>query len=113
LICFEYRKEIINPSLIIPLFRSDSSQVPIMIFVAMMGAGMGLSIPLFLAAVQTGVERRHVGVSVMGAVLSTRLALNLNASAAAILALVAVFFPPRRELKDRASDVEVPMVSAD
>jgi hypothetical protein len=62
-----------------------------------MGVGMGLSIPSFLVAVQTSVERRHLGtatstlqfsrsiggtlgVSVMGAALSIRLASNLSAS---------------------------------
>jgi len=59
--------------------------------------GMGLSIPSFLVAVQTNVERRDLGtatstlqfsrsiggtlgVSVMGAALSIRLASNLSAS---------------------------------
>jgi hypothetical protein len=68
-----------------------------MVFVAMMGIGMGLSIPSFLVAVQTSVERRSLGtatstlqfsrsiggtlgVSVMGAALSIRLASNLRAS---------------------------------
>jgi len=63
----------------------------------MMGVGMGLSIPSFLVAVQTTVERRNLGtatsmlqfsrsmggtlgVSVMGAALSIRLASNLHAS---------------------------------
>jgi len=62
-----------------------------------MGIGMGLSIPAFLVAVQTSVERRYLGtatstlqfsrmiggtlgVSVMGAALSIRLASNLTAS---------------------------------
>jgi EmrB/QacA subfamily drug resistance transporter len=75
----------------------DSSQISLMIFVSLMGIGMGLSIPAFLIAVQTGVERRQLGtatstlqfsrsiggtlgVSVMGAALSTRLASNLIAS---------------------------------
>jgi len=76
---------------------AHTSQIPLMIFVTMMGIGMGLSIPPFLIAVQTSVQRRYLGtatstiqfsrsmggtlgVSVMGAALSTRLASNLNAS---------------------------------
>ena len=75
----------------------NSSQTGVMIFVTMMGIGMGLSIPAFVIAVQTSVERRHLGtatsmlqfsrsmggtlgVSVMGAALSARLASNLSAS---------------------------------
>ena len=75
----------------------NSSQVALMVFVSLMGIGMGLSIPAFLIAVQTSVERRQLGtatstlqfsrsiggtlgVSVMGAALSTRLASNLIAS---------------------------------
>jgi len=75
----------------------NSSQISLMIFVALMGIGMGLSIPGFLIAVQTSVERRQLGtatstlqfsrsiggtlgVSVMGAALSTRLAASLLAS---------------------------------
>jgi len=73
------------------------SQMYLMIFVALMGLGMGFSIPPFLIAVQTTVERRYLGVatstmqfsrsiggtlgvSVMGAVLTSRLASNLAAS---------------------------------
>ena len=75
----------------------DSSRMSLMVFVALMGIGMGLSIPSFLIAVQTSVERRQLGtatstlqfsrsiggtlgVSVMGAALSARLASNLSAS---------------------------------
>jgi MFS family permease len=75
----------------------NSSQASMMVFVTMMGIGMGLSIPAFVIAVQTSVERRHLGsatsmlqfsrsiggtlgVSVMGAALSLRLASNLSAS---------------------------------
>ncbi len=75
----------------------DSSRTSMMVFVTMMGVGMGLSIPAFVIAVQTNVERRHLGtatsmlqfsrsiggtlgVSVMGAALSLRLASNLSAS---------------------------------
>jgi EmrB/QacA subfamily drug resistance transporter len=75
----------------------NTSQISLMIFVALMGIGMGLSIPSFLIAVQTSVKRRQLGtatstlqfsrsiggtlgVSVMGAALSARLATNLSAS---------------------------------
>lgn len=73
----------------------ESNQLVIMGFVAMMGIGMGISIPAFLIAVQTNVERRQLGtatstlqfsrsmggtlgVSIMGAALSARLATNLQ-----------------------------------
>ncbi|MBI5840608.1 MAG: MFS transporter [Chloroflexi bacterium] len=79
------------------LIGAASSQITLMIFVTMMGIGMGLSIPSFLVAVQTSVERRYLGtatstlqfsrsiggtlgVSAMGAALSIRLASNLSAS---------------------------------
>jgi EmrB/QacA subfamily drug resistance transporter len=79
------------------LLDAASSQVMMMVFVTMMGVGMGLSIPSFLVAVQTSVERRQLGtatstmqfsrsiggtlgVSVMGAALSARLASSLSAS---------------------------------
>jgi MFS family permease len=75
----------------------NTSQVTLMVFVALMGIGMGLSIPAFLIAVQTSVQRRQLGtatstlqfsrsiggtlgVSVMGAALSARLTTNLLAS---------------------------------
>ena len=149
----------------------NTSQISLMIFVALMGIGMGLSIPSFLIAVQTSVERRQLGtatstlqfsrsiggtlgVSVMGAALSTRLASNLIASrldpelvrrlldplpgsqvvieegvriamadaihlvfviafVAAALAMVTVFFTPRKELIERLSERERAPVSAD
>ena len=79
------------------LVGANSNQIMVMVFVTMMGIGMGLSIPAFVIAVQTTVERRHLGtatsmlqfsrsmggtlgVSVMGAALSARLASNLSAS---------------------------------
>ena len=79
------------------LVGANSNQIMVMVFVTMMGVGMGLSIPAFVIAVQTTVERRHLGtatsmlqfsrsmggtlgVSVMGAALSARLASNLRAS---------------------------------
>jgi MFS family permease len=75
----------------------NTSQLSLMIFVALMGIGMGLSIPAYLIAVQTTVQRRQLGtatstlqfsrsmggtlgVSVMGAALSARLASSLLAS---------------------------------
>jgi MFS family permease len=77
--------------------HADISQPLLMVFVALMGMGMGFSIPPFFIAVQTTVERRYLGtatstmqfsrsmggtlgVSVMGAALSARLASNLAAS---------------------------------
>lgn len=73
------------------------SQAAMMVYVTLMGVGMGFSIPPFLIAVQTIVYRRYLGtatstmqfsrsmggtlgVSVMGAVLTARLASNLAAS---------------------------------
>ncbi len=75
----------------------NTSQPSLMAFVTLMGVGMGLSIPSFLIAVQTSVNRRQLGtatstlqfsrsiggtlgVSVMGAALSARLASNLIAA---------------------------------
>jgi len=149
----------------------NTSQVSLMIFVALMGIGMGLSIPSFLIAVQTSVERRQLGtatsmlqfsrsmggtlgVSVMGAALSARLASNLLAADlnlelvrqlldplpgsqvviaegaraamadaihlvfviaffAAALAMVTVFFTPRKELTEQPSERESTPISAD
>lgn len=76
---------------------ADISRTMLMVFVSLMGIGMGFSIPPFLIAVQTTVERRQLGtatstmqfsrsiggtlgVSIMGAALSARLASNLSAS---------------------------------
>ncbi len=76
---------------------ANINQYMLMFFVTLMGIGMGFSIPPFLIAVQTTVERRYLGtatstmqfsrsiggtlgVSVMGAALSARLAANLSAS---------------------------------
>jgi EmrB/QacA subfamily drug resistance transporter len=77
--------------------HADISQILVMVYVTVMGIGMGLSIPSFLIAVQTTVERRFlgtatstiqfsrsiggtIGVSVMGAALSASLAASLTAS---------------------------------
>jgi EmrB/QacA subfamily drug resistance transporter len=150
---------------------ADISRSTLMVFVSLMGMGMGFSIPPFLIAVQTTVERRQLGtatstmqfsrsiggtlgVSVMGAALSARLASNLSASGldpelvsqlleplpgaeavinegariavadaitlvfflafiAAVLALIATFFSPRTELRERAREGEAVPVSAD
>ncbi|MEW5938666.1 MAG: MDR family MFS transporter [Chloroflexota bacterium] len=79
------------------LVSADTGQASVMIFVTLMGVGMGLSMPALLIAVQTSVERRHLGaatstlqfsrsmggtlgVSVMGAALSASLASALAAS---------------------------------
>lgn len=74
---------------------ADSSQLSVMGFVGMMGVGMGFAIPPYFIAVQSSVERRllgtatsmvqfsrsmggTIGVSIMGAALSVRLAANLK-----------------------------------
>ena len=41
----------------------ETSRVSLMVFVALMGIGMGLSIPSFLIAVQTSVQRRQLGTA--------------------------------------------------
>jgi len=84
-------------SLLMTFVTLQTSQNLMMVFVTLTGIGMGLSIPAFVIAVQTTVERRHLGtatsmlqfsrsmggtlgVSVMGAALSARLASGLSAS---------------------------------
>jgi EmrB/QacA subfamily drug resistance transporter len=76
---------------------TGTSPVTLVVSLALMGVGMGLSIPAFLIAVQSTVERRLLGtatstiqfsrsiggvlgVSVMGVVLSMSLAANLQAA---------------------------------
>jgi hypothetical protein len=76
---------------------ADASRLEMMIYLAMMGVGMGLSIPPFLIAVQSAVQRRDLGaatstlqfsrsiggtlgVSVMGVVLTMQLASMLSAA---------------------------------
>jgi EmrB/QacA subfamily drug resistance transporter len=152
-------------ALLMSLVGANSSQASIMVFITIMGIGMGLSIPSLLIAVQTSVERRHLGtatstiqfsrsmggtlgVSVMGAALSFRLASNLAASGldpklvlqlldplgtqtvtdagvrlamanaihlvfviasvAAVLGLLAVFFTPHIELKEKTKSSAPP-----
>jgi expansin (peptidoglycan-binding protein) len=75
----------------------ESSQLLIMLYLGLMGTGMGLSIPAFLIAVQSTVSRADLGaatstiqfsrsiggtlgVSVLGAFLSDRLAGHLTAA---------------------------------
>jgi MFS family permease len=75
----------------------DSSQIMIMVYLGLMGAGMGLAIPAFLIAVQSTVRKGDLGaatstlqfsrsiggtlgVSVLGVFLSTRLAGHLVAA---------------------------------
>ncbi|HEU4744364.1 MAG TPA: MDR family MFS transporter [Anaerolineales bacterium] len=145
----------------------NTSQASMMAFVTLMGIGMGLSIPSYLIAVQTSVSRRQLGtatstlqfsrsmggtlgVSVMGAALSARLASHhldpdmvrqlldplpgaevviaegarlamadaihlvfIIAFVAAALAMVTVFFTPRKELTEQQPERERSPVSAD
>jgi hypothetical protein len=75
----------------------NTTRLQLMVSLGLMGVGMGLSIPPFLIAVQSSVNKRDLGtatstlqfsrsiggtlgVSVMGVVLSTRLAAALTAS---------------------------------
>ncbi|NJC96366.1 MAG: MFS transporter [Anaerolineales bacterium] len=150
---------------------ANTTRTMLMVFVSLMGTGMGFSIPPFLIAVQTTVERRQLGtatstmqfsrsiggtlgVSVMGAALSARLASNISASGldpklvsqlldplpgaqavinegariavadaitvvfvlafvAAGLALLATLFTPRKELRERTTESEPMLISAD
>ncbi len=83
--------------LLISLNREGASQLTLLAELAMMGIGMGLSVPAFLIAVQSAVRRSQMGtatstlqfsrsiggtlgVSVMGAVLTLRLAAGLTAA---------------------------------
>jgi len=84
-------------SFLMSRISAGSSQLSLIIGLALMGTGMGLSIPAFLIAVQSTVERRFMGtatstlqfsrsiggvlgVSVMGVVLGMSLATNLQAA---------------------------------
>lgn len=77
--------------------HAGTSQLLLVAFLAMMGIGMGASVPAFLIAVQAAVRRRvlgaatstlqfsrtmggTIGVSIMGVVLSLSLAANLTAA---------------------------------
>jgi MFS family permease len=83
-------------ALLLSLLGAQASRIEIMAYLSMMGIGMGLSIPAFLIAVQTGVERRQLGtatstlqfsrsmggtlgVAVMGVYLTVSLAAGLTA----------------------------------
>ena len=76
---------------------ADAAQGRVMISLVLMGLGMGFSVPSFMITVQSTVERRYLGaatatiqfsrsiggalgISVMGAVLATRLAAGLTAA---------------------------------
>lgn len=84
-------------ALLMSRIGTGSSQLGLVIGLAMMGTGMGLSIPAFLIAVQSTAERRMLGtatstlqfsrsiggvlgVSIMGIALSSGLAANLRAA---------------------------------
>ncbi len=84
-------------ALLLAATGANAGQIVLMVYLAMMGIGMGLSIPSFMIAVQSTVRRSDlgiatatvqfsrsiggaIGVSVMGTVLSTRLASNLIAA---------------------------------
>jgi hypothetical protein len=84
-------------SLALATVGPGSSQALLMVATGLMGVGMGLSIPSFLIAVQSTVARERLGtatstlqfsrsiggtlgVSVMGALLASRLAANLLAA---------------------------------
>jgi EmrB/QacA subfamily drug resistance transporter len=81
-------------SLLMITINDHSSQLTIMAYTSLMGVGMGLTIPAFLIAVQTSVPKESLGVatstvqfsrsiggtlgvSILGALLSSRLATHL------------------------------------
>lgn len=84
-------------SLLLSSVQASTPQALLLLYLALMGGGMGLSIPAFLIAVQSTVQRRSLGmatstlqfsrsiggtlgVSVMGAALSMQLAARLTAA---------------------------------
>jgi EmrB/QacA subfamily drug resistance transporter len=84
-------------SLLMALVTVNTPLWVIMLNLALMGAGMGLSVPAFMIAVQNGVDRKNLGtatatlqfsrviggalgVSVMGLILSLQLAAGLKAA---------------------------------
>jgi EmrB/QacA subfamily drug resistance transporter len=84
-------------ALLLARTSSGASQSLLMLYLAMMGIGMGLSIPSFMIAVQSTIPKRQMGtatsslsfsrsiggtlgVSVMGALLARRLASGLRAA---------------------------------
>ena len=104
---------------------SPHTTLPIlMVNVALMGIGMGLSVPTFMIAVQSSVQRKvlgtatatvqfsrsiggTLGVSVMGVILSTQLAANLRAAgvAAAGVDLNALLRPATQAAAPAVNDV--------
>lgn len=73
-------------TLLLSLFAS--SQLNIMIFTAMMGTGMGLSVPAFLIAVQSSVQRFELGTATSTLQFSRSIggALGVNVMGAALAA---------------------------
>lgn len=86
-------------ALLLTQVNEGTGRIPLMVSLGLMGAGMGLSIPAFLIAVQSAVERRTLGtatstlqfsrsiggalgIGVMGAVLSASIAASLQAAGA-------------------------------
>ena len=84
-------------TLMMALITSSTSQILIMIYLGVMGVGMGLSIPAFLIAVQSKVRKQELGVatstiqfsrsiggtlgvSVLGVILSSQLSSRLVAA---------------------------------
>nr|PZN20677.1 MAG: MFS transporter [Chloroflexota bacterium] len=84
-------------ALLLTQVSEEAGRLPLMVYLGMMGLGMGLSIPAFLLAVQTSVERSKLGTAtstlqfsrsiggalgtgVMGVVLSAGLASSLVAA---------------------------------
>jgi hypothetical protein len=84
-------------SLLMCFVAADTGLVRVMFNLALMGVGMGLTVPAFTIAVQNTVDRAKLGtatatlqfsrviggalgVSVMGLILSTRLTANLKAA---------------------------------
>lgn len=78
-------------SFLMTTISAETGQIVIMVYTSLMGIGMGLTIPVFMIAVQTSVAKRDLGsatsmvqfsrsiggtlgVSILGAFLSTRLA---------------------------------------
>ena len=91
-------------SFLMSILSSDTSLAGIMFNLSLMGIGMGLSIPAFMIAIQSTVAREDLGtatatlqfsriiggalgVSVMGLILSRKLAANLEAAGAAGLSV--------------------------
>jgi MFS family permease len=86
-------------SFLMSLVATDTALPRVMFNLAVMGIGMGMTVPAFTIAVQSSVERKQlgtatatlqfarviggaVGVSVMGLILSLRFAANLKAAGA-------------------------------